>query len=70
MTALKLNEGRMDRAARIVIGVLLVAVGFAMMGTWGLILGLMGLVPLITGLTGWCPLYALFGINTCKLIHH
>lgn len=28
---------------------------------------LLGLVPLETGLIGWCPPYALLGINTCRL---
>ena len=27
----------------------------------------LGLVPLATGLMGWCPPYAIFGINTCKV---
>jgi predicted PurR-regulated permease PerM len=70
MTAFKVNEGRRDREARVVAGVILIAVGIAMMGTWGVVLGVIGLVPLITGLTGWCPLYALFKINTCKLMRH
>jgi hypothetical protein len=26
--------------------------------------GFVGLIPLVTGLVGWCPLYALLGINT------
>ena len=26
---------------------------------------LLGLIPAATGLIGWCPPYALFGINTC-----
>jgi len=26
-----------------------------------------GLVPLATGLTGRCPLYAMFGFNTCPV---
>ena len=25
-----------------------------------------GLVPLLTAVVGWCPPYAIFGINTCK----
>ena len=24
------------------------------------------LVPVLTGLLGWCPPYAMLGINTCK----
>ena len=29
--------------------------------------GLIGIVPLATGLFGYCPLYALFGFDTCPL---
>ena len=29
--------------------------------------GLIGLVPLLTGLAGSCPLYSLFGLNTCNI---
>jgi len=36
-------------------------------GNWGIVLGVIGLVPLITGLTGWCPLYSVFKISTCKI---
>jgi hypothetical protein len=27
---------------------------------------LFGLIPLVTGLTGNCPLYSLFGVNSCS----
>jgi hypothetical protein len=29
--------------------------------------GYVGLVPLITGLVGYCPLYAMLGLNTCPV---
>lgn len=70
MTTFKMNVGNRDREARVVLGVVLIAFGIAMMGTWGVVLGVIGIIPLITGLTGWCPLYALFKISTCKLLHH
>jgi hypothetical protein len=56
------NVGTIDRAARIVAG--LVLIGLAVTGTfspWGYI----GIVPLVTALIGYCPLYPLLGINTC-----
>jgi len=28
--------------------------------------GLIGLVPIATAAIGWCPGWAVFGINTCK----
>ena len=61
------NEGSMDRCARSVSGLALIAGGGMIAGSWGIVLGVAGLVPLITGLTGWCPLYSVFKINTCKM---
>jgi hypothetical protein len=59
------NEGTVDRAIRVVLGVALLIIGFAAIGgTAGTIVGIVGLVPLLTGLAGWCPLYSLFGIKT------
>lgn len=57
------NVGGIDRIIRIVIGAaLIVGAITGTLGAWGWI----GLVPLATGLIGWCPPYAIFGINTCK----
>ena len=51
------NEGTVDRALRVVAGVALLVIGFAVVGgTAGTIMGIVGLVPLLTGLVGWCPL--------------
>ena len=61
----KQNEGSTDRMIRIVLGIVLIIVGFFFMtGTWGVIVGIVGFVPLVTGLMGWCPLYAAFKIST------
>lgn len=58
------NVGGIDRALRIVAGIVLLGMVFYGPETaWGWI----GLVPLITGLIGTCPAYALFGWSTCKL---
>ncbi|WP_334136059.1 YgaP family membrane protein [Tepidimonas sp.] len=57
------NVGTIDRAIRIVIGIALIAAAATgTIGMWGYV----GIVPLATGLIGWCPPYAIFGINTCK----
>jgi hypothetical protein len=56
------NVGTIDRALRILVGLALISLVFVGPQTpWGWI----GLLPLITGLLGWCPPYALLGINTC-----
>jgi Protein of unknown function (DUF2892) len=61
---MKTNEGGLDRALRIIAGLVLIALaGTGTVGVWGYI----GLVPLATGLMGWCPLYSLLGINTCPM---
>lgn len=58
------NEGTIDRALRIIVGIVLLALVFVGPQTpWGWI----GIVPLATGLIGWCPLYRVFGISTCQL---
>ena len=57
------NVGGVDRTLRIVVGLALIAAAATgTIGVWGYI----GVVPLLTGLMGWCPPYALLGINTCK----
>ncbi|TSE25878.1 hypothetical protein Tsedi_01102 [Tepidimonas sediminis] len=57
------NVGGIDRILRIVIGIALILGAVSgTIGVWGWI----GIVPLATGLIGWCPPYAIFGINTCK----
>jgi hypothetical protein len=58
------NEGTLDRAVRIVLGVALLSL--TVVGPHSM-LGLAGVVPLATGLLGFCPLYRLVGINTCPI---
>ncbi len=58
------NEGTLDRALRIIAGLVLISLVFIGPQTpWGWI----GLVPLVTGLVGMCPVYSLLGINTCPM---
>lgn len=62
-----INEAGWDRLARVVLGVVLLYLGWAGVvgGTAGLVLKIFGFVPLVTGIVGWCPLYTLFGFTTC-----
>jgi len=59
---MKTNEGTVDRALRVIAG--LVLIGLAATGTVG-VWGWIGVVPLATGLIGWCPAYTLLGMNSC-----
>ncbi|UCD64599.1 MAG: DUF2892 domain-containing protein [Candidatus Zixiibacteriota bacterium] len=60
---MKANMGSVDRTLRILIGVVVIVLGFVYQSWWGLV----GFVPLITGLVGYCGLYSLIGVSTCKL---
>lgn len=64
-----INEAVWDRAIRVLLGVVLLYLGWAgvVPGIPGDVLKFLGFVPLVTGLVGWCPLYRLFGFTTCKL---
>jgi Protein of unknown function (DUF2892) len=62
---MKQNVGSADKIVRIVLGFGLLSLLFLLEAPMKY-LGLIGLVPLLTSLMGWCPLYALLGMNTCK----
>lgn len=61
---MSVNEGTVDRVLRVVAGLVIFSLAFVGPKTmWAYL----GLVPLLTGLVGFCPVYALFGVRTCKL---
>jgi len=62
------NEASWDRIARVVIGAVLLFLGFGSTigGAVGVIVGLVGVVLVVTGLVGFCPLYTVLKINTNK----
>ncbi|MBI5430640.1 MAG: DUF2892 domain-containing protein [Nitrosomonadales bacterium] len=61
---MKMNEGMLDRALRVIAGLVLVTLAATgTIGVWGWI----GLLPLVTGAVGFCPAYAIFGMNTCSM---
>ncbi len=57
------NEGTVDRAARVLLGLVLLALAFRG-GPWWL--AVVALAPLLTGLAGYCPLYRALGIRSCR----
>jgi hypothetical protein len=60
---MKPNLGSLDRAVRIVAGLVLLSLVFVGPRTpWGWI----GLVPLLTAFVGFCPLYGVCRIDTRK----
>jgi hypothetical protein len=61
---MKINEGTLDRALRVIVG--LVLIGLAATGKVG-VWGWIGVLPLVTGIVGICPAYAIFGMSTCPM---
>lgn len=58
------NQHPIERVLRVTLGVGLLSLVFVGPQTpWGYL----GLIPLFTGIAGTCPLYSLFGINTCPV---
>ncbi len=58
------NEGTADGLLRVFLGLVVLSLVFVGPKTnWGYL----GMIPLITGGVGYCPLYRLFGLNTCPL---
>lgn len=64
---MRCNAGSTDRLVRAVIGIILLAAGLfgGLSGALAIVADVAGAVLLLTGLVGFCPLYTLFGINTC-----
>jgi len=61
---MKTNEGTIDRAVRIIAGLILIALAATgTVGVWGWI----GIMPLLTGAIGFCPAYSIFGMSTCPM---
>ena len=59
---MKVNVGSADRIIRIVLGIVIIVIGFVFQTWWGAI----GAVVLLTGVFKVCPAYMPFGISTCK----
>ena len=56
------NIGKTDKIIRVVIGLIIIAVGAYFKSWWGAI----GLLPILTAVVGWCGLYTILGISTRK----
>jgi uncharacterized membrane protein YgaE (UPF0421/DUF939 family) len=63
------NESSIDRIIRVVLAVVAFAAAFAVgLGSFGgIVLAVVGVVLLVTAAVGFCPLYRVFGMSTCKV---
>ena len=64
----KQNEGTFDRVTRVVVGSLALVLGFFWLtGVLQIVAYVVGVVALATGIIGYCGLYSLLGVSTCKI---
>lgn len=65
---MKKNMGKIDRLIRVIIAILIVIGYFleAIDGTFALILLAFSAIFIFTSAISFCPLYAPFGLKTCK----
>jgi len=55
------NQHLIDRGIRVAIGLAMLIAFWTNNHLWW---GFFGIVPILTAITGWCPIYAVAGINT------
>jgi hypothetical protein len=65
---MKCNVGGMDRTGRIVLGIVLLLVGLAapIATTWRIVALVIAAIALVTAAVRFCPVNAIFGINSCE----
>ncbi len=65
---MKKNMGTADRIFRLIVAIVIAILYFTntITGTLGIVLLLLGAIFFLTSVVSFCPLYAPFGIKTCK----
>jgi hypothetical protein len=65
---MKKNMGNTDRIIRVIAAILFSILYFTgtVTGTFGLVLVVFGAIFLATSFISFCPLYTIFGMNTCE----
>jgi len=68
---MKKNVGNLDRVVRIAVALFIAVLIFTgtVGGGWGIFLSAVGGLFFLTGVAGDCPIYWLFGMNTCQVKH-
>ena len=69
LSIMKKNMGGADRAIRIILALVVGALYYfnVITGTLAYILLALAVIFVLTSFVSFCPLYTLFGINTCKV---
>jgi len=57
------NIGALDQLLRVLVGLVFIVLIFFGPQTWW---GLIGVPIIMIAISGWCPLYSLLGVRTCR----
>lgn len=60
------NESNNDRIVRVIVGIVLIVIGYVTSGYISAISYIVGIISLFTAVTGFCLLYTLLGFSTKK----
>ena len=65
---MKANMGNTDKIIRVIVAIVIAALFFTdvISGTLGIVLLILAGVFVLTSVVSFCPIYAPFGISTCK----
>ncbi len=64
---MKTNESNADRIIRFVIAIIAAVVAWKTAGAISVIAWIVAAIMALTAIVGFCPLYRVFGISTCKV---
>lgn len=64
---MKRNESTADRIIRLVLAAAFAFGGYSTTGALSIVLYVLAIVMAVTAATGFCLLYKVFGIDTCKM---
>ena len=66
---MKKNMGGLDRIVRFIVAAIIAVLYFTgtISGTLAYVLLVLGVIFVATSFISFCPLYALVGLNTCKM---
>ena len=66
---MKKNMNSTDRVVRVLIAIVFAILYFTgiIPGVLGIVLMTVGVIFVVTSMINFCPLYAIFGISTCKI---
>lgn len=64
---MKKNMGNVDRLVRLFLAVVFVSLNVSgvVSGAFGIVLYILAAIFVLTSVVSFCPIYTLFGLNTC-----